>query len=122
MDSLREYFYEINLNQQFIIHPILSIKRNNKGEVIDIGEPYIGSSNESFVVIFISNISSEELEKIKAEVEDIYENVLIVVDDYPKMLGFLKQLEQRYQGLSTETSDFISWLISDKFIIQGLES
>ncbi|MGC8768771.1 NAD-glutamate dehydrogenase domain-containing protein [Calditerrivibrio sp.] len=120
VDSLREYFYEINLNQQFIIHPILSIKRNNKGEVVDVSEPYIGSSNESFVVVFISNISNEELEKIKAEVEDIYENVLIVVDDYPKMLGFLKQLEQRYHGLSTETSDFISWLISDKFIIQGV--
>lgn len=120
VDSLREYFYEINLNQQFIVHPIISIKRNNKGEITELGEPYIGSSNESFVVVFISNISEEELSNIKSEIEDIYENVLIVVDDYPKMIGFLKQLAHRYQGISSETSDFIHWIADDKFIIQGV--
>ncbi len=120
VDSLREYFYEINLNQQFIVHPIINVKRNNKGEITEISEPYIGSSNESFVAVFISNISDDELENIKTEIEDIYENVLIVVDDYPKMIGFLKQLAHRYQGISSETADFIHWIADDKFIIQGV--
>ncbi|MCX8084793.1 MAG: NAD-glutamate dehydrogenase [Calditerrivibrio sp.] len=120
VDSLREFFYEINLNQQFIIHPIFSIKRNNKGEIIELGNPYIGSSNESFVMIFLSNITGEELEVIKAEIEEIYENIIVVVDDYPKMIGFLKQLGQHYQGINSETSDFIHWLADDKFIIQGI--
>jgi len=120
VDSLREYFYEINLNQQFIVHPIISVKRNNKGDIVEISEPYIGSTNESFVVIFISNITDEELNKIKLEIEDIYENLIVVVDDYPKMIGFVKQLSHRYQGISSETADFLYWIANDNFIIQGV--
>ncbi|MEF3254846.1 MAG: NAD-glutamate dehydrogenase, partial [Deferribacterales bacterium] len=120
VDSLREYFYEINMNQQIIVHPILNVKRNNKGDIIDISEPHIGSKNESFVLIFIPNISNNEIEKIKDEISEIYENVITVVDDHPKMSSFLKQLSSYFENVNIETANFLNWLIDDNFILQGV--
>lgn len=120
VDSLREYFYEIDMNKQFIVHPILNVKRNLKGDIVDISEPYIGSNNESFVMIFLPNTTEDEVELIKQEIEDIYENVILVVDDYPKMSSFVKQVGERFRNVNIDTYNFLSWLADDNFIIQGV--
>lgn len=120
VDSIREYFYEINFNQKFIIHPILNIKRNDSGDIISMNEPGIGTSNESFVVIFMEDVEEALLKEIKSELDSIYNEVMLAVDDYSQMSTLLNNLSELYKNSSPDTSEFLNWLRNDNFIFQGI--
>ncbi|MGA1863011.1 NAD-glutamate dehydrogenase [Deferribacter thermophilus] len=120
VDSIREYFYEIQYNQQFLLHPIFSVKRDKKGDVVDIGESDLGCNNESFVIIFLEEVDEEKLQEITNEICQIYEELSLAVDDFPKMLKVLNNLSDYYKNKNPEISDFIDWLVDGTFIIQGV--
>ncbi|MDK2791946.1 MAG: glutamate dehydrogenase [Deferribacteres bacterium] len=120
VDSIREYFYEINLNQQFILHPIFSVKRNAKGEVIELDKPQIGTRNESFVAIFIEGIESDTLKEVADELNKIYDEVCLTVDDYSEMSSMLNNLSLYYKNKSAEVSEFLKWIGEGNFILQGI--
>jgi len=120
VDSIREYFYEINLNSQFILHPIFSVKRNSKGNITEIDKPQIGTKNESFVVIFIQDAQPADLKNISEELNKIYDEVCLAVDDYPEMSRMLDNLTLYYKNKSNEVASFLQWINSNNFIIQGV--
>lgn len=120
VDSIREYFYEIRYNQQFLLHPIFNVKRDKKGEVVEIGESDLGFNNESFVIIFLEEIDESRLNEITAEIANIYEEIALAVDDFPNMVKVLTNLSEYYKNKNPEVSDFINWLIDGTFIIQGV--
>ena len=120
VDSIREYFYEIQFDQKFIIHPIFHVKRDRTGNITSINEPGIGTSNESFVVIFMEDVNETQLKEIQKELESIYQEVILTVDDFPEMSKLMSNLSELYKNNSPETAEFISWLMEDNFIIQGI--
>lgn len=122
IDSIREYFYEIDLNEQLIIHPIFNIKRDFKGDITEIDEPKIGTKNESFVVIFIESIDSNLLNRITDELSKIYEEVILSVDDFQEMSNILSNLSLYYKNRHVEVSEFLEWINNKNFIIQGIRT
>lgn len=120
IDSIREYFYEIGLNEQLVIHPIFNINRDFKGEITGIDEPKIGTKNESFVVIFIESVEHTLLNKITDELCNIYEEVIHTVDDFQEMSNILDNLSLYYKNKFPEVSEFLEWINSKNFIIQGV--
>jgi glutamate dehydrogenase len=120
VDSIREYFYEINFNQRFIIHPILNVKRGHSGKISHLEKPGFGTSNESLVVIFMEDVDENTLKNIKKELESIYSEVILAVDDFNVMTTLLHNLSEVYKNTSPDTSEFINWLMNDNFIFQGI--
>ncbi|KAA0256897.1 NAD-glutamate dehydrogenase [Deferribacter autotrophicus] len=120
VDSIREYFYEIKYNQQFLLHPIFNVKRDKRGNIVEIGDPDLGFNNESFVIIFLEEIDEEKLHEISSEIEQIYDEIILAVDDYPKMKTVLSNLSEDYRNKNPEVADFIDWLIDGAFILQGI--
>jgi glutamate dehydrogenase len=120
VDSIREYFYEIKFEQKFIIHPIFNVKRDRTGQINILNEPGIGTSNESFVVIFMEDVDENQLKDIRKELESIYNEVILAVDDFAEMSILLSNLSELYKNSSPETSEFIKWLLDENFIIQGI--
>jgi len=120
IDSIREYFFEAGINQQFILHPIYSVKRNVKGEITSLKEAELGAKNESFIVVFLENVEEPEFEKILKEIKSIYNEVILTVDDFPHMSDLLKNISETYKDISPEVSEFLQWLMNDNFIFQGV--
>jgi len=120
VDSIREYFFEANISQQFILHPIFSVKRNNKGDITNIKEADIGTKNESYVVVFLENVEEPEFKNIRSEIKKIYNEVMLAVDDFPSMSNLLKNLSESYKNTTPEVSEFIEWLMNENFILQGV--
>jgi len=120
LDSIREYFFEAGINQQFILHPIYSVKRNVKGEITSLKEAELGSKNESFVVVFLENVEESEFDKIQKEIKSIYNEVILTVDDFPDMNDLVKNISETYKNISPEVSEFLDWLMNDNFILQGV--
>lgn len=120
VDSIRSFFYEININQQFIMHPIFQVKRNQKGEIVDINTPGVGTKNESFVIIFMENIEADKLNTISKELLNIYDEIFLTVDDYPQMNSLINNLVLYYKNKTPEISDFLSWISNNNFIVQGI--
>lgn len=120
VDSIVSYFYEININNYFIMHPIFNVRRNHKWEITGINSPGLGTKNESFVVIFIENIETERLNTVSKELLNIYDEIFLTVDDYPEMNSLINNLVLNYKNKNPDVSDFLSWISNNNFIIQGI--
>jgi glutamate dehydrogenase len=118
-DSVWGYLQEKDFKNMFILHPIFSIERDGKGNIIKIAETSIGSRNESFVIIFMESSDSVTLKEISRDITDIYENATAAVDDFHKITELLHNLATEYRNTALDVARFIHWLLQDNFIFQG---
>tara|TARA_Y100001970_G_scaffold294127_1_gene447216 strand:- start:62763 stop:67628 length:4866 start_codon:yes stop_codon:yes gene_type:complete len=130
VDSATALLVEKGYSVHLVVHPIFSIRRAEDGNLIDISKPEINSNShkESCILFEVDNISSEnERQKLKLELENVFEEVRCAVSDWHPML---KQLNTALSELSlpvdhananlfSETAEFLAWMHDSNFTFLG---
>ncbi len=115
-----------------ILHPVIASKRDSKGKLKSLDDPKKQSGDflrESYLHIHLETLSSErEREELVGELHDILEEIRAAVVDWQPMQhviqGRIEQLRTKASPLPTaivsETIDFLSWLLNNKFTFLGM--
>lgn len=113
-----------------VIHPILYVKRNTKGDVTDIA-PENGKKEfvaESFIRIELAYVGDKTAEqKLSEGVDKVLNAVNLAVQDWQSMRSEMEEttrlLPRSVPGLSSEglkeVRDFMDWVYRDNFIFLG---
>jgi glutamate dehydrogenase len=126
LDSIKEELIRNQIKIHEILHPIIKVKRDQKGNVKDI----ITASNdgdyitESVMHIHITSVKEEEsILKILNSIENILNNVKYAVQDWEKMINEAKlcigDLIKNDDATTFEAKEFIEWLINNNFTFVG---
>lgn len=118
-DSIWGYLQELNSKNLFIVHPIFNVERDDKGGLTKVSKTTIGSKNESFVLVFMENSASNDMNEIREGILDIYSNAMAAVDDFHKMTELMHNLATEFRETESDVSRFIHWMLQDNFIFQG---
>lgn len=128
LDSIVIEFENRELSIKNIIHPILSISRNNKNEVNDINS-FSDKNNESVIQLHCEKIYDEdEIQSIIFEIQKVIETCNLVVSDWPDMMqltseakNYLLNSKKKFHNVNIdEFVDFISWIENNNFIFLGI--
>ncbi|MFQ5674826.1 MAG: hypothetical protein ACE5G1_02930, partial [bacterium] len=103
--------YKINL----IIHPILSVTRDDSGTLLSVDFPGPTGQNESYVYVEIHRLPKADLLQLKRSITESLRELRKVVTDYPKMLALMEEIPVK-EGLVEQD---IAWL-KENFVLLGL--
>ena len=137
IDSVTAELNRQGLRIYQVIHPVIQLTRNIKGDITDIIESGLEKSGnkkndsiwESVMHFEISYIDTkQEIEKLTKDVGSVLEYARLAVHDWKTMLSKLKEtltLLNSYNNLPfeknyvQEVKDFLSWLGSNNFTFLG---
>ncbi|HKJ60580.1 MAG TPA: NAD-glutamate dehydrogenase, partial [Hyphomicrobiales bacterium] len=121
------------LNVRVASHPIYRTQRNESGEVTALS---IGSASgmamgqpESLIHFQVDAITDQKLrDELKSELEDIFRQVRVVVQDWQPMISRLRGVIDRYVTMPppvavdelAESVHFLKWLAEGNFTLLGL--
>ncbi len=126
VDSVTAELNRQDLGVHLVIHPILALTRNAKGEVTALDAA--GGKSESIMQLRINQIAqAEKLAAIKARIEIVLADVRRAVADWREMRQRLTEAiaESARPGLKlpadeiAETVDFLKWIEDDNFTFLG---
>ena len=129
VDSVAAAINRHNLGVHITVHPIVSVKRDNKGKLTAITTPEDEEAHsESFIRFAISRETDEhELKILRKEIRRVLSDVRIAVRDWEKMRQ--RMLESRDllangpKGadplLRTESQALLDWLADERFTFLG---
>jgi len=115
-----------------ILHPVIASKRDSKGKLKSLDDPKKQSGDflrESYLHIHLEALNSErEREELVSELHVILEEIRAAVVDWQPMQhvirGRIEKLRTKASPLPTaivsETIDFLSWLLNNKFTFLGM--
>ena len=130
MGELQASGYEI----QLVLHPILTLERNDKTELIGMHDRKAAQTNpkllrESLIHVHISRLSGDEDKaKLIKALDAILDDVESVVDDWKSMLLRLEETIAIFkitppplpQEDIDETVEFLRWLVNNNFTLLGM--
>jgi glutamate dehydrogenase len=126
VDSVTAELNRRELTVHLVIHPILRVKRDAKGQLADTGDA--AAPAESYMQIRISEQSAPDtLEQIKQGLESVLQEVRAAVRDWPQMrvriAEIAKELGKAKSPLPkeevAEARDFLTWVADDHFTFLG---
>ncbi|MBX3486859.1 MAG: NAD-glutamate dehydrogenase [Candidatus Paracaedibacteraceae bacterium] len=133
IESLLAFFQKWNLKPQLLVHPVINVKRDNKGALQTLEGHQKKSDNscvfESLVFVQARNrYSKDQIVHLKNELNDLLDQVCTTVDDITPILDRLNSIRDRlpYAAIShstveeaIEAKEFLSWLSERYFIPIG---
>ena len=131
VDSVAMALNAMNLTVHLVIHPILRIKRDKSGTLLDVAvgrSGRDGGRSESFMQIQIDEQSAPEaLREIEERITYVLGHVRAAVDDWKPMIQRVKQalegLKKSPPPIPQEELDeaiaFLDWIYSDHFTFVG---
>jgi glutamate dehydrogenase len=133
VDSLREYLAGEHLTIRHFVHPVLGVRRNPRGRVVEVTAPGEGKNDEALVHCELSAIRDPHWrEAIRGEVERRLADVVAATDDFEAMLAELDataaQLEERGSVLPdrrdelSEVAALLRWLKDGNFVFIGFRA
>ena len=132
VDSTLALLHEHGFKISLVLHPILSVRRDANGLLLDILEkpsPGSGILRESLMHIQIARIDDEPmLSRLQAEILGVLADVRIAVLDWQTMLRRLKDAIAQYQTNPppipfedlTESIAFLHWMSDNHFTFLGM--
>ncbi|MFZ5791330.1 MAG: NAD-glutamate dehydrogenase [Pseudomonadota bacterium] len=126
VDSVTAELNRRELTVHLVIHPILKVKRDARGQLVGTGDR--GATAESYMQIRISEQTSPEaLDHIKQGLEAVLEEVRVAVRDWAKMrqriadiaAGLAKSKTPLPADELAEARDFLEWVADDHFTFLG---
>ncbi len=125
VDSLAMALNRQSLTVHLIIHPIIPLGRNARGEIESVA-PDNGGQAEACMHFEVDRQSStERLEAIEREVTTVLENVDLVVADWKPMHQRMEEARRQLETVLAEGADrdesiaFLEWLSADHFTFLG---
>jgi glutamate dehydrogenase len=118
VDSIKCLLKKFNLEINFLLHPVINVIRNNKGDLVDVVKKNDDSLAESIVYIEVySYINEAELEVLRAKMQKVLEDVEQTSMAWPKILKEIDDLGQK--RISKNSHEFLEWLRNDNFTFLG---
>ena len=130
VDSLRAHLAAMGVRIQLLLHPILHVRRNARGELVSIERRAGAAAHlraESLIVALLELPNENMAAELARDIRDIFAEVHDVVLDWPAMRGQLEHIMDEYLRLPppvpvselTETLAFLQWLAEDHFVFLG---
>ena len=118
VDSVVAYLDKQGLKVKNIIHPLYSVLRSEKGELVKISAEK-NSRQESVIQLHLEKIHSEsELKILQENIGKILANLNLVVKDWKPMMEMAQAAFEQVEN-HREAQEFISWIIGGNFIFLG---
>src|SRR5579859_1701931 len=133
VDSLSAALQKREIDIHLLVHPILSVIRDEKGKLIDIAEKRgdKGTELESVMHIEIDRLAAAtEPAKLAEDLLAVFAEVRAAVEDWQQMRkNVLAEIESlktapapKEAGDVAETREFLTWLADDNFTFLGLRA
>jgi glutamate dehydrogenase len=132
VDSVVNALSRLGHSVYTILHPVLSVERDNKGKLKQILKPGDSSpetTRESYIHIHVGRLSElADRQALIDELSEILQEVRSAVVDWQQMrLELQKRIEvfrtERSPlptAIVSETIDFLNWLLNNKFTFLGM--
>ncbi len=128
LDSVINCLYRDDRMLHEVIHPILNVERDPKGNLLKVyserSEKAAGI-RESFIHIEIGHVASpEDIKRIESDIFDVLECVEYAVKDWKQMMekitNTIARLEKEKKNAeSIEALEFVKWAAGNNFIFLG---
>ena len=130
LDSVKAAIDQLSLKIQFVMHPIISVCRNESGKLIEISEMEAGAKTlkrESFIRIEVSGHKKVTEQKIKKQIQITLTDVRTAVIDWQpmreRMRGVIENLGSKPRSSMKadvrEVREFLEWINDDNFTFLG---
>ncbi|MBK0400826.1 NAD-glutamate dehydrogenase [Limibaculum sp. M0105] len=129
VDSLTVLITERGLGIHALVHPVIAVKRDAKGNLLDVAKADAkGTTPESIIQVQIDQVAdAETLAQLGQEIETMFADVRVAVEDWRTMLDKLIEVsgELRERGpkapaaANGECCDFLDWLANNHFTFLG---
>ena len=129
VDSVTAALHELDLTVHLVIHPIMRIKRNDKGDLQRVaGVEETDDPRESVMHVEIDEQTDKDvLAKVHDRLENSLTDVALAVRDWQPMLKkvteVLDEIGESTGGVAEEdrqeVKDFLGWLHNDHFTFLG---
>ncbi|GGY24267.1 NAD-glutamate dehydrogenase [Paludibacterium paludis] len=128
IDSLAMFLARNNLNLHLLVHPVLSVLRNDKGELVEVRRTEDRSLPlESFIHVQMDRVSdAATLQRLEDDLNRFIADIRLVVGDEPAMRSVLGEIVSDLGALNgkraeeaTEAVDFLHWMADNHFLFMG---
>ncbi|MGZ5444084.1 MAG: NAD-glutamate dehydrogenase [Thermoanaerobaculia bacterium] len=130
VDSVTMAVNRLGLTLHLIMHPILAIQRDARGQLVDLGSNG-ASQAESLMHVEVDRISEgDRLERLSSEIEGAVHDVRVAVRDWKAMAARLREIAAEIDlhpppiaaDELAEGRAFLDWLAADHFTLLGYRS
>ncbi len=129
VDSVKAELRRQNVELLYLLHPILSVKRDAEGKFMGFAED---GQRESFELYFVEKQKdAAALKSLKQAISDVLEDVVLATRDYHMLRDKAGDIAQYLQGLADQSQNperteelleyatFIRWLQDDNYVFLG---
>lgn len=132
LDSVLGALTERGLNTHLVLHPILTLRRNDDGALTKLTSKKDSGSNiyrESLMHIHVDRLGSRaERQDLEAELSSVLDDIRTVVLDWPLMRERVKDVIAEFQNAPppmpvdelAEAIQFLDWLGDNNFTFLGI--
>ncbi len=128
LDTLKLQMEEMDVPYDLYVHPILTVERDERGELVRLGPSWEDGPKES-LILFETRLDPGAEEGVKRNLLTILRVVRDVVGDFVKMkrrlrdaindLDFYRELKGDPHGDLEEAGAFLDWLYDKHFVFLG---
>ena len=130
VDSVTAELNRQNLIVRLVIHPILKVRRNKAGKLLDIlkgSQRADDSVAESFMHLQVSQLSGRRLKGIETGIRKVLSDVRVAVKDWrpmrERLASLIAELKTAPKGVPPEEAEeireFLGWLRNNQFTLLG---
>ncbi|MAF94177.1 MAG: NAD-glutamate dehydrogenase [Rhodospirillaceae bacterium] len=130
VDSVTAELNRQNLRVHLVIHPILKVRRNKTGKLLDIlkgGQRADDSVTESFMHLQVTPLSGRRLKGVETGIRKVLGDVRVAVKDWrpirEKLASLIAELETTPTGVHPEEAEeiraFLRWIHANRFTLLG---
>ena len=130
VDSVTAELNRQNLRVHLVIHPILKVRRNKAGKLLDIlkgGQRADDSVAESFMHLQVSQLSGRRLKGVETGIRKVLGDVRAAVKDWrpmrERLASLIAELETTPTGVHPEEAEeireFLRWIHANQFTLLG---
>lgn len=132
MDSITSLFSEYNLRIEFVIHPIFTVERDKRGNIISIKGPLDIGDKELLIYACVNYIPDSVKKEINKKSKKAITESLIAKQDFEKIKQKLKSIVRNlndpiYLDKTSEkdiedAKSLLLWLLEGNFLFLGFRS
>ena len=122
VDSIREYFYELDVSVVVMLHPVMSVARDPQGRIVSIEQHRRDEVRESFIhaeLVLAAGVPGPA--EIERDLHQVLDEVWRATADFAAMTARAMEIcEQTAPSREfVEIRDFLRWLVQGGFVFLG---
>jgi len=117
VDTVSAELTRHDLAIHLVVHPVLSVRRDAIGQLIEVGEGD-DAVRESFMHVEIDRVDSTTADHLHNDIRRVLEDVRACVEDWPRMTARLREATEQAPG-RPELQAFVQWMLDGAFTFLG---